>query len=119
MTSLSWRKVNDLVIGFESGAGHQGNVPLSSVFRSEDFADRSLRDPVAAQTGDAWDTLLQRNVSVHGAMASSDFHTPDRSRFEQLSGRVSFLRPGSTCPRRRHLGVLQAIRAGTFVGVHG
>ena len=72
---LAWRKVNDLVIGFESGPGHQGKPPLGSYEQKISLIDRW--DPVAARTGDAWDTLLQRNVNVHGAMTSSDFHTPN------------------------------------------
>jgi len=113
---VSWRKVNDLVIGFESGVGHQGSLPLGSYDQKISLVDRW--DPVAARTGDAWDTLLQRNVDVHGAMASSDFHTPDPRDLNDFWP-CQFSETWFYVPEKTTSGVLQAIRAGTFVGVHG
>ena len=113
---VAWRKVTDLVIGFESGPGHQGKPPLGSYEQKISLIDRW--DPVAARTGDAWDRLLQRNVNVHGAMASSDFHTPDPGDLNDFWP-CQFAETWFYVPEKTTAGVLRAIRAGTFFGVHG
>src|SRR5205085_128756 len=74
---LAWRKVNDLVIGFEGAPGHQGSKAIGSYHYKVKPIDRW--DPVVATVGDAWDTLLGQGIDVWGAQAHSDFHNDSPS----------------------------------------
>ncbi len=111
-----WYSVNDVVVSFEGGPGHQGNTPLGSYEYKEELIDRW--DPVVARVGDAWDTLLQKGIDLGGALATSDFHNADR-------GALSDFWPGQFSetwlyvPEVSAAGVLRALRAGTLAGVHG
>ena len=111
-----WRAVNDLVIGFEAGPGHQGANPLASYKYKERPIDRW--DPVAARPGDGWDQLLARGLNVHAAMASSDFHNDNPKDLNDFWP-CQFSETWIYAPDRSVTGVLRALRAGTFVGVHG
>jgi hypothetical protein len=113
---LRWRAVNDLAIGFESGPGHQGRPPFGSYSGKVPLIDRW--DPVAAQPGDAWDTLLQRGVDVHGAMASSDFHNANPGDLNDFWP-CQFAETSYYVPERTPAGLLRALRAGAFYAVHG
>ena len=113
---VGWSGVNDLVIGFEAGPGHQGKAPLGSYESKEVLIDRW--DPVAARPGDAWDTLLQRGLNVHGAMTSSDFHNDNPGNLNDFWP-CQFSESWYYVPERTTAGVLRAMRAGTFFGVHG
>jgi len=113
---LKWRKVNDLVVGFEGAPGHQQAKIAGSYGYKERPLDRW--DPVAARPGDAWDTLLQRGVDVTAALANSDFHNaiptdlndPWPCQFAETWWRV---------PDKSGSGVLRAMRAGSAFAVHG
>jgi hypothetical protein len=112
----SWRAINDIVVGFEGAPGHQGDDPIGSYAYTEKTIDRW--DPAAARIGDAWDRLLQRGIDVHGALAGSDFHTANPG---ALNDRwpCEFSETWLEVPEPTPAGVLRALRAGTFVGVHG
>jgi hypothetical protein len=111
-----WHAVNDVVVSFEGGPGHQGKTPLGSYDYKEELIDRW--DPVVARVGDAWDTLLQKGIDIGGALATSDFHNADR-------GGLSDFWPGQFSetwlyvPEVSADGVLRALRAGALAGVHG
>ena len=111
-----WRGVNDLVIGFEGGPGHQGKPPIGSYSTKEPAIDRW--DPVVARPGDAWDTLLQRGLEVHGALASSDFHNDNPGDLNDYLP-CQFAESWFYVPEKSTAGILQALRAGAFFGVHG
>jgi hypothetical protein len=113
---LAWRDVNDLVIGFEGAPGHQGKPPIGSYGAREPTIDRW--DPVVARPGDAWDTLLQRGFDVVGAIASSDFHTEDPGDLNDFWP-CQFAETWYYVPEKTTAGVLRAMRAGAFYGVHG
>ena len=106
-----WRGASDLVIGFEGAPGHQGKPPIGSYKGEVEPIDRW--DPVVATPGDAWDTLLQGGADVHGAMASSDFHT-DNPRSLNDFWPCAFAETWYYVPERTAAGVLRAMRAGTF-----
>jgi hypothetical protein len=112
----AWRAVNDVVIGFAGAPGHQGNKPIGSYQYKEIPIDRW--DPVAARIGDAWDTLLRDGLDIWAAYAPSDFHS------ESLSGLGDYW-PGQFAetwvyaPERSSVGVLRALRAGSFFADHG
>jgi hypothetical protein len=108
---LSWRRVNDLVIGFAGAPGHQGVKPTGAYSRKEVTIDRW--DPAAARVGDAWDTLLGQGLDVWAADAPSDFHNATDLWPGQFSATWLY------APERSAAGVLQAFRAGSFFGVHG
>lgn len=113
---LRWRATNDLVVGFEGAPGHQGATSIGSYLKQEQPIDRW--DPVVGRPGDAWDALLQRGVDVHGAMASSDFHTNNPRSLNDFWP-CQFSETWYYVPERTVAGVLEAMRAGTYFGVHG
>jgi hypothetical protein len=112
----AWRAVNDIIIGFAGAPGHQGNKPIGSYAYKELPIDRW--DAAAARIGDAWDTLLREGLDVWAAYAPSDFHS------ESLSGLGDYW-PGQFsetwvyAPERSSVGVLRALRAGSFFADHG
>jgi hypothetical protein len=112
----SWREINDVVVGFEGAPGHQGREPLGGYSHAEQTLDRW--DPAAARIGDAWDITLQRGLTVHGAIAGSDFHTDDP---RDLNDRwpCQFAETWLDVPERTPAGILRALRAGSFFGARG
>jgi hypothetical protein len=113
---LAWRKVNDLVIGFEGAPGHQGDKWIGSYRYKVKPIDRW--DPVVATVGDAWDTLLGQGVDVWGAQAHSDFHNDSPSGLnDRWPGQFS--ETWLYAPERSANAVLRAYRAGSFFGAHG
>jgi hypothetical protein len=113
---VAWRAVNDLAIGFEGAPGHQGKPPLGSYGEKEPTIDRW--DPVVARPGDVWDQMLQQGYDVVGAVAGSDFHTENPNDLGDYWP-CQFSETWLYVPERTTAGVLQALRAGTFYGVHG
>jgi len=112
----AWRKINDIVIGFSGAPGHQGKAPFGDYRKGEPSIDRW--DPVAARPGDAWDTLLNEGLDVWGAYSPSDFHTADPNELGDYWP-CQFSTTWIYAPERTQNGVLRALRAGSFFGVHG
>jgi hypothetical protein len=109
------RGINDLVVGFEGGPGHQAAAQLS-LYANEPPIDRW--DPGVARAGDAWDTLLAGGLDVWAAGASSDSHRPELTPPQdywpgEFSETWMYVREPTTA------GVLEALRAGTYFGVVG
>ena len=115
-----WRAVSDVMIGFSGAPGHQAMQPLGAYRGALQPIDRW--DPAAAGVGDAWDRLLQQGVDVWAAYAPSDFHD---DRGDRQEGGLGDYWPGEFsetwlyAPEPSAEGVLRALRAGTFFGVHG
>jgi len=108
---LRWRSVNDLVIGFEGGPGHQWDAGPGGYEYLEKPIDRW--DPAVARVDDAWDALLQKGTVLSGALATSDFHGgADRWPCE-------FAETWLYVPEVSPTGVLRALAAGAMWGVHG
>lgn len=113
---LAWRQANDLVVGFEGAPGHQGDDPIGSYDSTIQTVDRW--DPAAADSGGAWDTLLARGIDIHGALAGSDFHTANPRDLND-PWPCEFSETWLYVPEETPAGVLRALRAGAFFGVHG
>jgi hypothetical protein len=107
-----WRAVNDLVVGFAGAPGHQASSAIGSYKYKETPIDRW--DPVTARVGDAWDTLLAEGLDVWGASAPSDFHNTGMDYWP-----CQFSSTWVHAPERSVDAVLQALRAGSYVGEHG
>jgi hypothetical protein len=112
---INWRKGSDIIIGFEGGPGHQGKAPYGA-YKKLATVDRW--DPVVATPGDAWDKLFQQEIDVHGAIASSDFHNDSPNDLNDYWP-CQFAETWYYVPEKTVNGVLKAMRAGTFFGVHG
>jgi VanZ family protein len=110
-----WRAVGDIVVGLSGAPGHQGLEPIGGYRSQVKTVDRW--DPVVA-IGDAWDKLLADEIDVWAASAPSDFH-------DDSPGGLGDYWPGQFsetwlyAPDKTAEGALQALRAGTFFGVHG
>jgi len=111
-----WRAVNDLVIGFEGGPGHQRMTPLGDYNEKQELVDRW--DPAVAKVGDAWDTLLQKGLDVGGAYTTSDFHDASPKGLND-PWPCQFSETWVNVPDVSAPGLLKALRAGTYYGVHG
>ncbi|HUY91159.1 MAG TPA: VanZ family protein [Pirellulales bacterium] len=111
-----WRAVNDVMVGFSGAPGHQAMQPLGAYRGTLKPVDRW--DPAAASVGDAWDRLLQQGIDVWAAYAPSDFHD-DRGDGLGDYWPGEFSETWLYAPERSAAGALQALRAGTFFGVHG
>ena len=110
----AWRKVNDLVIGFPARPGIRASRRLVAIVQRKAY--RSLGSRGGAP----------RRRMGHAAHEGLDVWAPTRRRIFiprirttwRLPGRASSRRRGST-RRTAAGGVLRALRAGTFFGVHG
>lgn len=107
----AWLAAGDVIVGFEGGPGHQRRPPSR---RYDENLLQDRWDPTAAQIGGAWDRLLERGMSLWGAIANSDYHSDERD-YEPCRFSQTFLQ----VPERSAKGVLQAIRAGSFWAGHG
>lgn len=109
---LSWRSVNELVVGFEGGPGHQKADEGSDAY-SGNFQPLDGWDPVV-RIGGEWDGLLDAGHDVWAALATSDYHNEKRD-YEPCA----FSRTHVLSPDRSQAGLLAALRAGSFWADHG
>jgi hypothetical protein len=107
------REGKGLVAGAEGAPGHQHATPLAAYGGTITPEDRW--DPSVVAPGAAWDQLLQQGVDQWGALASSDFHSEGNGDYWPCA----FSYTAIYAPDRSAAGVLQALRAGSFLGVHG
>ena len=59
----AWRAVNSLFVGFEGAPGHQKRVTNIGAYTKR-FKTEDRWDPVAANVGGTWDTLLDRGEEL-------------------------------------------------------
>lgn len=104
---LGWLAVNHLFIGFEGAPGHQNKTPVGSYHSVLQTEDRW--DPVAAQVGGVWDSLLDQGHDLWAALAVSDYHNDNMD-----YAPCAFSRTHILVPERSAEGVLRALRAGSF-----
>lgn len=102
-----------LVVGAEGAPGHQNANPLGAYGGTIVPEDRW--DPSVVAPGAAWDRLLQQGQDVWGALASSDFHGESNGDYWPCQ----FSYTEIYAPDRSEAGALRALRAGSFIGVHG
>jgi hypothetical protein len=102
-----------ILIGAEGAPGHQNAKPLGAYGGAIVPEDRW--DPSVVAPGAAWDRMLQQGQDVWGALASSDFHGESNGDHWPCQ----FSCTAIYAPDRSAVGVLRALRAGSFLGVHG
>jgi hypothetical protein len=112
---LAWlsRVGAGIFIGAEGAPGHQNMKNLGAYGVRLHPAERW--DPAIAPPGRAWDRLSISGASLSGALATSDFHSDKAGDFWPCQFSSTWV----YAPERSVSGVLQALRAGAFVGVHG
>ena len=111
---LSWlaEVSGGIFVGSEGAPGHQNAKPLGAYGGKLQPEDRW--DPAIAPPGGAWDQLLGAGTDLWGALATADFHGPGGDYWPcQFSATWIYAR------ERTVVAVLQALHAGSFVGVHG
>ncbi|MFN0195616.1 MAG: VanZ family protein [Planctomycetaceae bacterium] len=112
-----WRSVNDLFVGLAGAPGHQAAVDVGEYTGTLKTIDRW--DPAVAEVGGAWDQLLQRNIDAWGAFASSNFHRDTATEKGHDYWPGQFSETWVYAPDRSIQGILKAVKAGSFFGVHG
>jgi hypothetical protein len=99
--------------GAEGAPGHQKATPLGAYDRELKPEDRW--DPSMARPGAAWDRMLTRDVALSGALATSDFHSEANGDYWPCQFSATWIYSADRAPA----AVLEALRAGSFAGVHG
>lgn len=113
--ALWHRQQPHVMVGFEGGPGHQNASIPGHYDGALPTVDRW--DP-AVEPGATWDQLLSMGLPVWGALATSDLHeAATRGRSDFWPG--EFSETWIYAPARTGEGVVAALRAGTFFGVHG
>jgi VanZ family protein len=113
--ALWHRQQPHVMVGFEGGPGHQNASIPGHYDGALPTVDRW--DP-AMEPGATWDQLLSMGLPVWGALATSDLHeAATRGRSDFWPG--EFSETWIYSPGRSGEGVVAALRAGTFFGVHG
>ncbi|MCP3979210.1 MAG: CehA/McbA family metallohydrolase [bacterium] len=108
---------SEILTGFSGAPGHQ-KTRQTGLYRW--FVRPIDRwDPAAAEVGGAWDILLGRGYDVWAARAPSDFHHGARSKPAKDYWPCEFSETWIYVPERSAEGVLRALHAGSFFGVHG
>lgn len=102
-----------IVVGAEGAPGHQHATPLGAYGSAIKPEDRW--DPSVVGLGAVWDRLLEGGTDAWAALATSDFHSDENGDYWPCQ----FSYTAIYAPERSTAGVLRALRAGTFVGVHG
>lgn len=108
-----WRVVSPSFLGFEGAPGHQHATPLGAYRGDAKPVERW--DPVVAEPGGVWDQLLSGGTDLWGSSATSDFHSWENGDYWpcQFSETRVYARDRSVN------ALLDALRAGSFYGVHG
>lgn len=114
-TQLEWlSKVGaGVFVGAEGAPGHQNATPLGAYGGALKPVDRW--DPAIAPPGAAWDQMLGAGATLSGALATSDFHGTGNGDYWPCQFSATWL----YARERSAAAALEALRAGTFVGVHG
>jgi hypothetical protein len=100
-------------VGVEGAPGHQKATPLGAYGGALTPDDRW--DPSVAPPGKAWDRQLAAGARTSGVLATSDFHSESNGDYWPCEFSATWL----YAPERSAVGALRALRAGSFVGVHG
>jgi hypothetical protein len=99
--------------GVEGAPGHQKATPLGAYGGALTPDDRW--DPATAPPGGAWDARLAAGTTLWGSLATSDFHDVKSGDYWPCEFSATWL----YARNRSAEGALEALRAGSFVGVHG
>ncbi|WP_158971676.1 VanZ family protein [Paraglaciecola sp. L3A3] len=109
---LKWNENNQLLIGLSGAPGHQKSADIGSY--QNKFKPIHRWDPVVANVGGTLDQLLDAGYDVWGAIASSDYHNE-----EMDYPPCGFSRIHISAPERTYVGLMLALKKGTFWASHG
>ena len=100
-------------VGVEGAPGHQKATPLGAYEGALEPDDRW--DPAIAASGQAWDRQLAAGRTMSGALATSDFHAESNGDYWPCEFSATWI----YARERSSNAVIEALRAGSFAGVHG
>jgi hypothetical protein len=103
----------EMFAGVEGAPGHQNQASLGAY--GGPLLPEDRWDPASAPPGAIWDHLLAAGSLKSGALATSDFHGTDNGDYWPGEFSATWI----YAPDRSIQGVLRALHAGSFVGVHG
>ena len=103
----------EMFAGVEGAPGHQNQASLGAY--GGPLLPEDRWDPAIAPPGAIWDHLLAAGSLKSGALATSDFHGTDNGDYWPGQFSATWI----YAPDRSIQGVLRALHAGSFVGVHG
>lgn len=109
----AWRAVNSLFVGFAGAPGHQKRTTNIGAYKKR-FRPVDRWDPVAAEVGGTWDTMLERGEDIWAALAPSDYHNEKGDYAPCAFARTHVLVGDASAD-----GVIKALRAGSFWADHG
>ncbi|UUM32274.1 PHP domain-containing protein [Vibrio japonicus] len=111
--AIDWQK-NHVFLGFSGAPGHQ-RMPAERIGAYKTKLKTVDRwDPIVAEVGGVWDTLLGKGVALWGARAPSDFHGPNGDYWPcQFSETKVYARDNSIN------SIIEALHKGAFFGSHG
>ncbi len=111
--AMDWHK-NTVFLGFSGAPGHQ-RMPAERIGAYKTKLKTVDRwDPIVAENGGVWDSLLGQGVALWGARAPSDFHGPNGDYWPcQFSETKVYARDNSIN------SVIEALHKGAFFGSHG
>ncbi|MEX0725825.1 MAG: VanZ family protein [Planctomycetaceae bacterium] len=112
-----WRSINGLFAGVTGAPGDQASTNVGDYTGPLPTIDRW--DPAVAELGGAWDQLLQKNSDVWGASATSDFRRDPALPDGEDYWPGEFAETWVYAPERSSSGILKAVKAGSYFGVHG
>ena len=100
-------------VGVEGAPGHQKATPLGAYGGA--LAPDDRWDPAVAPPGQAWDRQLAAGRTLSGALATSDFHAESNGDYWPCEFSATWI----YARERSSDAVIEALRAGSFAGVHG
>jgi hypothetical protein len=103
----------NVFVGVEGAPGHQRATPLGAYGDALKPDDRW--DPSVAPPGRAWDEYVAAGGDLSGALATSDFHAESNGDYWPCEFSATWIYARD----RSSNAVIEALRAGSFAGVHG
>jgi peptidoglycan/LPS O-acetylase OafA/YrhL/predicted metal-dependent phosphoesterase TrpH len=108
----NWNQQHRNIVAFAGAPGHQKSETLGSY--AHVFKPIERWDPVVAEVGGTWDTLLSEGHRIWGAIASSDYHNDSLDYPPCEFSRIHVQTPSTS-----YEGLIKGIQAGTFWADHG
>ena len=108
----NWNANKQNIMAISGAPGHQKSTDIGSYRAFFKTVDRW--DPAIANVGSTLDQLLDEGYDIWGAIASSDYHN------EKMDyPPCSFSRIHVSAPEKTYVGLMRALKKGTFWASHG